>query len=559
MQPTEGVSIQRRSLDVEDYIDILRRHKGWIFGPFLFTLVVSVVGAYMWPDTYTSTAIIRIVPQQVPEEMVQASVSQRMEARMTAMLQTVESRAVLSSIINNFNLYPKLRAQEPIEDVIEEMKKKDIDIRQQVNLATGSSERRGAPAYTISFSYENRYLAQKVVGEIVSRFLEESIKSKAGGAYQTTEFLKEQMDAARKELDEVEIKLQAFQTENNGRLPDQLDSNVHQLQALQIQVGNVGSQISRVQQDRLQIQSNIQILKDSQSAIAKEQPAEPQTREYQAKNLKLAEAERAVENVETALNLLLQRYKEDWPDVQTMRQRLAVAKQVRDDLIKEDAASKKADAATPAPQRQLDPIKTRELRDYDARIRQYQTAIEAKDMDIASLTREQAQLNGQIKMYMGRVETVPAGARQYGDLLRERDLAKAKYMDLDKNLQKSEIAKSMEDRKQGETLELLDSPSLPLNAAQPNRPMIISIGAALGLLLGVVIAGALEMKDTSLKNLKDVRAYTKMAILGSIPLLENDFVVRRRKRLAWLGWTTASLVAVVIMSGSVVYYYVTKV
>ncbi len=54
MQPTEGMSIQRRSLDVEDYIDITRRHKGWIFGPFLFTLVVSVVGAYMWPDSYTS-------------------------------------------------------------------------------------------------------------------------------------------------------------------------------------------------------------------------------------------------------------------------------------------------------------------------------------------------------------------------------------------------------------------------------------------------------------------------------------------------------------------------
>ena len=69
--------------------------------------------------------------------------------------------------------------------------------------------------------------------------------------------------------------------------------------------------------------------------------------------------------------------------------------------------------------------------------------------------------------------------------------------------------------------------------------MIISIGAGIGLLLGIVIAGAREMKDTSLKNLKDVRAYTQMAILGSIPLLENDFVVRRRKRLAWLGWTTA--------------------
>ena len=77
--------------------------------------------------------------------------------------------------------------------------------------------------------------------------------------------------------------------------------------------------------------------------------------------------------------------------------------------------------------------------------------------------------------------------------------------------------------------------------------MVIAIGAGLGLLLGVVIAGAREMKDTSLKNLKDVRAYTQMAILGSIPLLENDFVVRRRRRMAWLGWTTACLVAVVTM------------
>src|ERR1700722_17849685 len=161
MQPTEGMSIQRRALDVEDYIDITRRHKGWIFGPFLFTLVVSVVGAYMWPDSYTSTAVIRIVPQQVPTEMVQAAESQRMEQRMSAMIQTVESRSVLTNIINTYNLYPKLRNQEPIEDVIEEMKGKNgITIAQVVTLS-GGGERRASPAYSISFTYENRYLAQK--------------------------------------------------------------------------------------------------------------------------------------------------------------------------------------------------------------------------------------------------------------------------------------------------------------------------------------------------------------------------------------------------------------
>ena len=49
------------------------------------------------------------------------------------------------------------------------------------------------------------------------------------------------------------------------------------------------------------------------------------------------------------------------------------------------------------------------------------------------------------------------------------------------------------------------------------------LGSGLGLVLGLALAGAREMKDTSLKNLKDVRAYTQMTILGSVPLLENDF------------------------------------
>jgi len=75
-----------------------------------------------------------------------------------------------------------------------------------------------------------------------------------------------------------------------------------------------------------------------------------------------------------------------------------------------------------------------------------------------------------------------------------------------------------------------------------------------GLILGLVLAGAREVKNTSLKNLKDVRAYTQLQVLGSIPLLENDLVVRRRRRLAWLAWATACLVGILVASSSVFYY-----
>ena len=63
------------------------------------------------------------------------------------------------------------------------------------------------------------------------------------------------------------------------------------------------------------------------------------------------------------------------------------------------------------------------------------------------------------------------------------------------------------------------------------------------------------MKDSSLKNLKDVRAYTQLTVLGSIPLLENDLVVRRRRRLGWLAWSTACIIGAVIMTGSMYFYY----
>jgi polysaccharide chain length determinant protein (PEP-CTERM system associated) len=558
MQPTEGVSVSRRSLDVEDFIDIVRRHKGWIFGPFLFTLVVAVVGVYMWPDSYTSQAIVRIVPQQVPESMVPSAVNQAMEQRLSSMAQTILSRSVLTNIINTFGLYPNLRARLPIEDLVEDMKVNKIRIIPVAAMA-GSGERRSVPAFSVQFSYENRYQAQKVVSDLVSRFLDENQRNRSSQTFATTQFLKDQMDQAHKELDDIEVKLQAFQTQNNGRLPDQMDANMRQLQTLQAQVQYLGSQISRAQQDRLQITSSISILEDRRAAVAKEQPLDAQNREYQQKNEKLTDAERDVKNVETQLNLLLQRYSDSYPDVQTMRGRLVVAKQVRDELIKEEAAAKKSEPAAAAPVKAQTPAQVRELRDLDGQVRSLRASIEAKDLEVAGYNKQMAQLNESIKNYSGRVETIPAGAREYGDLLREKEIAREKYVKLDENLQKAQIASDMEGRKQGETLELLDPASLPLNPTEPQRPKIIAIGAGLGLLLGIVIAGALEMKDSSLKNLKDVRAYTQMAILGSIPLLENDFVVRRRKRLAWLGWTTASLAAVVIMSGSVVYYYVSKV
>ena len=82
-----------------------------------------------------------------------------------------------------------------------------------------------------------------------------------------------------------------------------------------------------------------------------------------------------------------------------------------------------------------------------------------------------------------------------------------------------------------------------------------AMGAGIGLMLGIVLAGAKEMKNTSLKNLKDVRAYTNLPVLSSIPLLENALLVRRKRRLLWLAWSSAIIIGSIAMSAAAYYYY----
>ncbi len=556
MQPNEGVSVSRRALDVEDYIDILRRHKGWIFGPFLLCVVASVVGVYLWPDSYDSTAIVKITPQQIPDSMVQSSLNQRMYDRIQSMQQSIESRAVLTTMINNFGLYQRERNREPLDDVIDAMKK-------QIKIAmiqSQDSSVRSIPAFAVTFSYEDRHKAQQVVQDLVSRFIDENVRYSSSATTETTQFMKDAVDQAKKSLDEVESKLADFRAAHNGQLPDQMQSNMQSLTAVQSQVAVYESQINRANEEKLGLENELRILEGQVAELKKMTPAQDSAA-MAHRNDELNEAEREVQNIEDALRVLRQRYSETYPDVKAAEGRLKIAQDKRDALLKKDADTqkkddqKKADGTAP---KALSPGVQREIRDKEATASQVQAAIEAKNLEIDAASKSIKRAGDMIKLLTAHIDSVPLGEKEYDDLLRDQAVRKEEYVELQGRLEKAQLSQEMQYRNQGERLEIVDPPSLPLTPSQPNRPLVIAIGSGLGLILGLVVAGAREMKDTALKNLKDVRAYTQMAILGSIPLLENDFVVRRRKRLAWLGWTTACLAAVVIMSGSIVYYFTTK-
>ena len=184
--------------------------------------------------------------------------------------------------------------------------------------------------------------------------------------------------------------------------------------------------------------------------------------------------------------------------------------------------------------------------------------ITARNMEMEERTKRLKEVQAEIAAYRARIEASPINEQRYDQLLRDYNLAKADYNDKAQKKEISETSRNLEERKAGENLETLDPASLPEQASEPNRLLIAGAGTGLGLFFGVLMAGVKEMKDTSLKNLKDVRAYTNLPVLSSIPLLENALLVRRKRRLFWLGWSTAIIVGTIAMSSSMYYYYFGK-
>ena len=142
----DTASVSRRSYDIEDYIDILRRNLRWILAPAFAGLVIATVIAYSKEDRFISSASIRVVPQQVSSDVVKSLTTQDMADRINGMAQSILSRATLTSIINNFGLYKSELKKEPMEDVIDKMRV-SIPIRPTEGIAASGRVMRHADLF----------------------------------------------------------------------------------------------------------------------------------------------------------------------------------------------------------------------------------------------------------------------------------------------------------------------------------------------------------------------------------------------------------------------------
>jgi polysaccharide chain length determinant protein (PEP-CTERM system associated) len=548
-------SASRRQPDIEDYIDMLRRYRSWIIGPMFAGLVVSVVVAFFWPDTYVSTAVMTITPQQVSQNLVHSDVATQMGMRLQEMETEILSRSSLSDLIVHLDLYKKERTQKPLEDIVQDMRNKAIQVKSYEPTASGTENR--VQAFTISFSYTDRYKAQQVVRELIGKFEEQNLIYMTKTASVTTEFLGDELKNAKQHLEDLDQKLTQFKVANQGKLPDQFQANVQAENAAEAEAARMADTLSQAQARKVMLEQSLQNLIADQSFYAQHGEDVVSTGGGTGSGVKsqqLVALEAILTQQKSNLASMLKLYGENYPEINSIKAAISVSEAQKADLEKQleaQAASSpdrgSVKVSNPAVQARLE-----ELKNSIATIK---IQIQTTQGDIDRVIKNQGLLNQKIAAYQTRIEQAPLNEQEYMQLNSDYQLAKANYEGMVQKRDSSETAKDLEQHKGGENLELLDPASLPEQATDPNRPAWAAIGTALGLVIGIVLAGAREMRDTSLKNLKDVRAYTNLPVLSSIPLLENALLVRRKRRLFWLAWSSSFIVGCLAMTVSVYYHF----
>jgi uncharacterized protein involved in exopolysaccharide biosynthesis len=175
-------------------------------------------------------------------------------------------------------------------------------------------------------------------------------------------------------------------------------------------------------------------------------------------------------------------------------------------------------------------------RNRQSRIAAMRAEIDLIDRRIVARQAEEGRLRNNLSAYQARVDAAPGRETELIELTRDYDILNATYNELLRKNENSKLAVNLERRQIGEQFKIVDAARLPERPVSPDRPRIISMGAIMGLGIGLALVGLLEYRDSSLKTELDVVGSLALPVLALIPAMvtraEQRGRIRRRRMLA---------------------------
>jgi polysaccharide chain length determinant protein (PEP-CTERM system associated) len=475
---------------------MLKRRFWLILASAVLFLLIGLGISYTLPPRYVSQTLVLVEQQKVPEDYVKPVVNEDLNSRLASMKEQILSRSRIQPIIERYNLYGDNKAS--MDDRVE-MTRKSIGI---ISIPSGPMSH-GMPGFYITFKAQDARTAQQVCGDITSLFVSANLSAREESAEGTTDFLKQQLGDAKTNLDEQDAKLAAFEQKNIGKLSGQTvrlggtnltmgNPSESTLQALTARLDATTQTVSRLQQNSTMLEAMIaQEPRDSVHGASATGTSEDGLK-TQLKDALAQEKE--LESVYTASH----------PDVIAIKRRVASLREEIAHVPAEPAKKDTAVSSSDSPQ-----------------LRQLKLQLRGEQQSLAAAKQEQARIEQQVRSYEAKIESSPLIEEEYKQITRDHETALQFYNTLLAKMNESSMATALEHRQQGEQFRVMDAPNLPDAPTFPNHLKFGGAGLAAGLIFGLLLAALLEYRDTSVRNERDIWAFTKLPTLAVVSYLSD--------------------------------------
>jgi polysaccharide biosynthesis transport protein len=520
-----------------EFLAMFARQKWLILLP---TIAVGLAVGYVvtkLPDMYESKTSLTLKPPQISDKVVQSLTEDDLSQRLQTMNQEILSRSALEPMVSKYKLYEREKAQGmPMELIIEKMFK-------SITVEPERAEDNKVTGFKLTYKDRTPEAARNVAAELASKYVNQQQLQSVESVEKTKDFLQRQLDEAKTQLDTISQQRLQVMSQNVDALPESGAGLIAQLNGLRQREDTISKAKETLIVEKGRANDGIRAL-NSQINLA-QQFGDRDTKEtvndsgIEGTNAYAEMLKRRADLTAKLVNLK-KTYREKHPDViETQTQLEKVNDEI--DKLKDgnkqrlDNAAKRGNARVEATAKGLE-IEKQKLEGQIVIIEQQ---VAMKDQELRDNTT-------QIALLEAKINTIPSVKVALESVENQYQTAKTTYDDRLKKYDAASQQLAKESGAQGETIRVVDPanlPSSPVNATK--KPMFIGVGAAIGLALGLFLAGIFEIPRLfKIQSIEDAKHYTGLPVLASVPPLLTRKEISWQKRAYWLKVLAGIIVAV---------------
>jgi hypothetical protein len=179
-----------------------------------------------------------------------------------------------------------------------------------------------------------------------------------------------------------------------------------------------------------------------------------------------------------------------------------------------------------------------------------QASINQIDGEIRALKETETSLKRMVAGYEARLERAPRVGQEVQQFSRDYDTVNTRYQTLLKQYEEAQLAASVERSDNAEQFRLLDPAVVPGRPMAPNRMMLLGMGLAAAIGLGLAVMLVRERLDSSFHSAEDLQAFSRLPTLATIGRIPSK-TGRRRRRVRRMAATLATAACIAVIAAGV--------